>query len=147
LSNEGEGAPGAATPTRVFTCGNNVNRVKLTVEGQILRIEVTGDALDEGIVECFRNALAEGAISPNMLCLVDVSDFAGRFEWSTIHAIAQLAPWGSEAGRASRVAYITKSAWFSAMMKVTSVLFPQTQHRQFSSAHRALQWLHSQKAR
>jgi hypothetical protein len=57
----------------------------------------------------------------------------------------QLAPWGSETGRASRVAYITKSAWFSAMMKVTSVLFPQTQHRQFSSAHYALQWLNSER--
>jgi hypothetical protein len=146
LPTETEDAPDAAAPTHVFSCGGNVNRVKLSVAGQILRIEVTGDALDEGIVDCFRNALAEGAVRPNMLCLVDLSDFAGRFDWSTIHAIVQLAPWGTEAGRASRVAYITKSAWFSAMMKVTSVLFPKTHHRQFSSTHRALQWLHSQKA-
>ena len=146
MQSDAEGTPGAAAPTHVFTCGNDVNRVTLGITGQILRINVIGDALDEGIVDCFRDALAQGVVRPNMLVLVDLSDFAGRFDWSTIHAIVQLAPWGSEAGRASRVAYITKSAWFSSMMKVTSVLFPQTQHRQFSSAHYALQWLHSQKA-
>jgi hypothetical protein len=138
-------APNGAARPRIYTCGTGANRAKLTVEGDILRIDVTGDALDEGIVNCFREAISDGAIRPNMLCLIDLSDFAGRFDWSTIHAIVQLAPWGSEAGRASRVAYVTKSAWFSAMMKVTSVLFPKTQHRQFSSTHRALQWLHSQK--
>ncbi|WP_395021153.1 STAS/SEC14 domain-containing protein [Dongia sp.] len=146
MQSEGEIAPQAAAPVRVFSCGNAVSRVTLHVEGEILRIEVAGDALDEGIVGCFQDALAQGVIRPNMLVLVDLSDFAGRFEWSTIHAIVELAPWGSEPGRASRVAYVTKSAWFSAMMKVTSILFPRTQHRQFSSALRALQWLQSQRS-
>jgi len=146
LQAHGEGAPGAAAPTRVFTRSKDGNCVTLNITGQLLRVDVTGDALDEGIVDCFRDALAQGAVRPNMLVLVDLSDFVGRFDWSTIHAIVRLAPWGSEAGRPSRVAYITKSAWFSAMMKVTSVLFPRTQHRQFSSAHYALQWLHSEKA-
>jgi hypothetical protein len=147
LQTQSKSTPGAAAPTHVFSCGNGVNRVTLCVGGEFLRIDVTGDVLDEGIVGCFRDALAQDAIRPNMLVLVDLSDFTGRFDWSTIHAIVQLAPWGSEAGRASRVAYVTKSAWFSVMMKVTSVLFAQTQHRQFSSAHYALQWLHSHKAR
>jgi hypothetical protein len=30
---------------------------------------------------------------------------------------------------------------------MTSVLFPLSQHWQFSGAHHALQWLHSQKTR
>jgi hypothetical protein len=76
-----------------------------------------------------------------MVVLVDLSDFNGRFDWASIHAIVQLAPWGVEAGRASKVAYITKSAWFSAMMKVASLLFPKTQHRQFAGAHYAMRWL------
>jgi hypothetical protein len=142
---DSEGLPERAAPTRTYGCGTGSNRVTLSVDDELLRIDVRGDALEEGIVDCFRNALAEGAIRPNMLSLIDLSDFSGRFEWSTIHAIVQLAPWGSEPGRASKVAYVTKSAWFSAMIKVTSVLFPHSQHRQFSSVHRALQWLQSHK--
>jgi len=130
-----------AAPARVFSCGRSGNQVRLTIDGDFLRVDVTGDALDEGIVDCFRDALAQGAVRPNMMVLVDLSAFNGRFDWATIHEIVQLAPWGSEAGRASKVAYITKSAWFSAMMKVASVLFPRTQHRQFSGAHYAQQWL------
>jgi hypothetical protein len=48
---------------------------------------------------------------------------------------------GTEAGRASKTAYVTKSAWFSAMLKLTSVLFSKCQHRQFSGVHKAMQWL------
>ena len=130
-----------AAPPQIFSCGKGGNHVRLTIDRDFLRVDVTGDALDEGIVDCFRDALAQGAVRPNMVVLVDLSAFNGRFDWATIHAIVQLAPWGSEAGKASKVAYITKSAWFSAMMKVASVLFPRTHHRQFSGAHYALQWL------
>ena len=146
MQTQNESETAGTQRSRVYSCGTGPNRATIRVEGDVLRIDVTGDSLDEGIVDCFRTALADGAIRLNMLCLIDLSDFAGRFDWSTIHAIVQLAPWGSEAGRESRVAYVTKSAWFSAMMKVTSVLFPRTEHRQFSSAFRALQWLHAQKA-
>ena len=142
MPSDGEIAPNAAAPTQVFACGRGDNRVTLSIDGDVLRIDIMGEALDTGIVESFREALAQGAIRPNMLTLVNLSDFAGSFDWATIHAIVELAPWGTEAGRASKVAYITKSAWFSAMMKVTSVLFPKTLHRQFSSVHYAQQWLH-----
>jgi hypothetical protein len=127
----------------VFTRDNGGNRVTLSVSGDLLRIDVTGEALDEGVVDCLREALAAGAIRPNMLCLVDLSNFNGGIDWSAIHTIMDLAPWGTEAGRASKVAYVTKSAWFSAMLKLTTVLFPKTQHRQFSGLHHALQWLNS----
>jgi hypothetical protein len=141
LQSEGEGAPEPAAPTHVFTSHHGGNRVTIGITGDFMRIDVTGEALDNGIVDCFREALAQGVMHANMLVLVDLSSFTGGIDWSAIHAIVTLAPWGTEAGRASRVAYVNKSVWFSAMIKLTSVLFPKTQHRQFSGVHHALQWL------
>jgi hypothetical protein len=115
--------------------------VTLAVTGDLLRVDVTGDGLDDSIVDCFREAIAAGAVRPNMVTLVDLSNFNGGVEWPAIHAIAELIPWGSEIGRPSRVAYVTKSAWFAALLKLVSVLFPKSQHRQFSGEHHALQWL------
>jgi hypothetical protein len=141
LHSEGQSGLDAAAPTRVFVSGNAGNRVTLGVTGDLLRIDVAGEQLDNSLVACFREAMAAGAIRPNMLCLVDLSNFNGGIDWSAVHAMADLAPWGTEAGRASKTAYVTKSAWFSAMLKLTSVLFPKSQHRQFSGVHKAMQWL------
>jgi hypothetical protein len=132
-----------AAPTHVFAHGSGINRVTVGITGDLVRVDVTGETLDSGIVDCFREALAAGAIRPNMVCLVDLSDFTGGVDWAAIHAIAELVPWGSETGRPSRTAYVTKSAWFSAMLKLASVLFPKSQHRQFSGVQKALQWLHA----
>jgi len=141
LHDDSAGGPSAAPPPRVFARSNGGNRVTLTIEGDFLRVDVAGDALDDSIVDCFREAIAAGAMRPNMVTLVDLSDFSGGVEWPAIHAIAALIPWGSESGRASRVAYVTKSAWFAALLKLVSVLFPKSQHRQFSSVNHAVQWL------
>jgi len=141
LQSEAESAPDPAAPTHVFACGSGGNRVAISITSDFMRIDVTGESLDGGIVDCFREALAQGVMHANMQVLVDLSDFAGGIDWTAIHAIVDLAPWGSEAGRASKVAYVNKSAWFSAMIKLTSVLFPKTQHRQFSGVHHAMQWL------
>lgn len=140
---EGGSAPDSAAPTHVFVSSHGGNRVTIGITGDFMRIDVTGETLDHGIVDCFRQALAEGAMRPNMLVLVDLSDFTGGIDWSSIHTIVDLAPWGSETGRASKVAYVNKSVWFSAMIKLTSVLFPKTEHRQFSGVHHALQWLNA----
>jgi hypothetical protein len=141
LEGESDGGPATAAPTHVFArCGGS-NRVTLTVEGDFLRVEVAGEALDESIVDCFREAIAAGAVRPNMVTLVDLSNFNGSVDWSAIHAVANLAPWGTGAGRASKVAYVTKSAWFAALLKLVSVVFPKSQHRQFSSINHAIQWL------
>ena len=141
MQDDSDGGPAAAAPTRVFTRSNGGNHVTLTVDGDFLRVDVSGDGLDESIVDCFREAIAAGAVRPNMVTLVDLSNFNGGVEWPAIHAIADLVPWGSEIGRASRVAYVTKSAWFAALLKLVSVLFPKSQHRQFSGVHNAIQWL------
>jgi hypothetical protein len=143
LQGESESGPSAATPTLVFTRSTGGNRVTITVTGDLVRVDVAGDDLDEGIVDCFREAIAAGAMRPNMVTLVDLSNFNGGVDWAAIHAIAGLIPWGSEIGRASKVAYVTKSAWFAALLKLVSVLFPKSQHRQFSGLHNALQWLNS----
>jgi hypothetical protein len=115
--------------------------VTVSITGDLCRVDVAGEALDEGIVDCFREAIAAGAMRPNMVTLVDLSNFNGGVDWAAIHTIAELIPWGSEIGRASRVAYVTKSAWFAALLKLVSVLFPKSEHRQFSGTHHALQWL------
>ena len=141
MQSEGESAPGSAAPSRVFTRSNGGNRVTLSIDGAFLRVDVSGDGLDDSIVDCFREAIAAGAVRPNMVTLVDLSNFNGGVEWPAIHAIAGLVPWGSEIGRASRVAYVTKSAWFAALLKLVSVLFPKSQHRQFSGVNHAIQWL------
>lgn len=141
MQSEGGSAPNAVAPTHVFACGNGGNRVTIGITGAFMRIDVSGEALDSGIVDCFRDALAQGVMRPNMQVLVDLSDFTGGVDWTAIHAIAELAPWGTEAGRAAKVAYVNKSVWFSAMIKLTSVLFPKTQHRQFSGINNAMQWL------
>jgi hypothetical protein len=141
LQDDSEGAAPAAAPPRVFTRSNGGNRVTLSIDGDFLRVDVAGDGLDDSIVDCFREAIAAGTVRPNMVTLVDLSDFNGGVEWPAIHTIADLIPWGSEIGRASRVAYVTKSAWFAALLKLVSVLFPRSQHRQFSSVNKAIQWL------
>jgi len=147
LQSEGGSAPDSAAPAQVFTRGNGGNRVTLTIDGAFLRVDVIGDAFDESIVDCFREAIAAGAVRTNMVTLVDLSNFNGGVDWPAVHAIAELIPWGSEIGRASKVAYVTKSAWFAALLKLVSVLFPKSQHRQFSGVHNAIQWLNSREER
>jgi hypothetical protein len=115
--------------------------VTLSIDGDFLRVDVAGELLDGGIVTCFREALAAGRIHPNMMTLVDLSDFKGGIDWTAIHTIAGLAPWGTAPGPAPRVAFVTKSVWFSAMLKLASILFPATQHRQFSGTRNAMLWL------
>ena len=141
MQGDSDSGPAAAAPTRVFTRSNGGNRVTLSIDGDFLRVDVSGDGLDDSIVDCFREAIAAGAVRPNMVTLVDLSDFNGGVEWGAVHAIAELVPWGSEIGRASLVAYVTKSAWFAALLKLVSVLFPKSQHRQFSGVNHAIQWL------
>jgi hypothetical protein len=141
LQDDSKGAAPAAAPTHVFACRNGGDRVTISITGDFMRIDISGESLDSGIVDCFREALAQGAMHTNMLVLVDLSDFSGGIDWTAIHAIVGLAPWGTGLGRAPKVAYVNKSVWFSAMIKLTSVLFPKTQHRQFSGVRNAMQWL------
>jgi hypothetical protein len=133
-------------PAGVFSRSSGRTRVTLSVEGDFLRIDVAGEALDKGIVDCFREAIAAGAVRANMSTLVDLSNFTGGVDWPSIHAIADLIAWGSEPDRPSRVAYVTKSAWFSALLKLVTILFPKSQHRQFSGVHNAIQWLNSERS-
>lgn len=130
-------------PTHIYSSSSGGNRVTLNVTGDFLRIDIGGETLDNGIVDCFRQALAEGTMRPNMMTLVDLSNFKGGFDWSLIHAIAGLAPWGSGPGPMPRVAFITRSTWFAAMLKIASIIFPKSEHRDFSSAENALRWLQS----
>jgi hypothetical protein len=143
LESKRDGGPSTAAPTHVFARGSGANRVTISITGDLMRVDVIGETLDSGILDCFREGLAAGAIRPNMVCLVDLSDFNGGVDWTAIQTIAELMPWGSETGRPSRTAYVTDSTWFSAMLKLASVMFPRSQHRQFSGVQKALHWLHA----
>jgi hypothetical protein len=138
-------AAAIAAPTRTYTSSTGGNRVTLSVTGDFLRIGVVGETLDDGIVECFGRALAEGAVRLNMVTLVDLSNFKGGFDWSSIHAIAGLAPWGSGPGPAPRVAFVTRSVWFATMLKIATILFPNTEHRDFTSVAKAMCWLQEER--
>jgi hypothetical protein len=80
LHSEGQSGLDAAALTRVFVSGNAGNRVTLGVTGDLLRIDVAGEQLDNSLVACFCEAMAAGAIRPNMLCLVDLSNFNGGID-------------------------------------------------------------------
>jgi hypothetical protein len=138
-----DSAASTAAPTHTYTSSTGGNNVALSVTGDFLRIDISGEALDSGIVGLFRDALAEGTMRPNMMTLVDLSNFKGGIDWSAIHAIAGLAPWGSGPGPMPRVAFVTRSVWFAAMLKIASILFPKSEHREFSSAANAIRWLQS----
>jgi hypothetical protein len=134
-----------AAPTHTYSSSTGGNRVTLSVTGNFLRVDVVGETLDVGIVECFGKALEEGVVRLNMVTLVDLSNFKGGFDWSSIHAIAGLAPWGSGPGPAPRVAFVTRSVWFAAMLKIASILFPNTEHRDFTSVAKAMRWLQEER--
>jgi hypothetical protein len=141
-----DGTATIAAPTHTYTSSTGGNRVTLSATGDFLRVDIVGETLDNGIVECFGKALEEGAVRLNMVTLVDLSNFKGGFDWSAIHAIAGLAPWGTGPEPSPRVAFVTKSVWFAAMLKIASILFPNTEHRDFSSAAKAMRWLQEERS-
>ena len=136
--------PLAAAPEHIFTRTNGSNRVTLRISGNLICVEIVGEALDYSLVECFREALSCGVVGLNMQSLVDLSHFNGTIDWGVLHAVFDLAPWGTDPGPA-RVAYVTRSTWFKALLKLVSVLFPRNQHRQFPDAESAMRWLTSGK--
>jgi hypothetical protein len=134
--------PGAA-PDRVFSRGDDRNGITIVTSSDLLRIEARGDVEASVLLDCFRETFDAGALQPNMVSLVDISALNGGVDWQVLHEIAAMAPRASRADRSSRTAYVTKSGWFAAMLKLTAVLFPKSQHRQFSDVETAMAWLMS----
>jgi hypothetical protein len=115
--------------------------VSIEVVENILRVDIAGEPEGDVLTGCFREALAAGLLQLNMPTLVDLTGFIGGVDWAGIRAIAAMAPWGSQGKRPVRVAYITRSEWFAALLKLVSAIFPKSTHRQFNDVEAGLLWL------
>jgi len=124
--------------------GTAQDGVSLHVEGGLLHIRILGDAPAGGLADCFREALATGVITDSMPALVDLTRFSGRVDWQSVRQISDLVPWGRDETRSSRVAYLSDSPWFGAILKVAAALYPRTAHRRFDDAPTALEWLRAE---
>jgi hypothetical protein len=139
LTHSSSGAAPAAAIR--FRRGDSRNAIAIEVLTTHMRVTVVGDPPGPDFLECFSEAYEAGALQYNMCTLVDLIRFNGRIDWTAIAAIAKLAPWGEDAKRRSAVAYLTESPWFGALLKLVSLLYPRTQHRQFADEGAALAWL------
>jgi hypothetical protein len=137
-------APDGPADCVVFSRGGPGGRVTLRVEDGVLTVTISGDPAGAEMVACFRAAFAADAIAYGTVTLVDLMDFNGKVDWASIRAIGELSPWRGDAARSSRVAYLTESVWFGALLKLVTVMFPKTAHRQFDDRAAALQWLKAQ---
>jgi len=131
----------APSSRATFSHGDPQNCVVLSVEGNLLRVTVRGDPPSGALVECFRDAIDAAALTARLPTLVDLTSFNGRVDWNAVREVGKITPWSKDSSRASRVAYVTDSFWFKALLKLVKELYPQTQHRQFDDARSAAAWL------
>jgi hypothetical protein len=114
--------------------------VVLRIDRGVLHVRITGDPPPNWLVDCFREAFDTGVLHERLPVLVDITGFRGRIDWSSIRRIGELTPWRADGG-GSRVAYLSDSPWFGALLKVTAQIYPRTAHRHFDDAVPALAWL------
>jgi hypothetical protein len=133
-----ESTPGSG---RVVAHGGAHGMVSIQVVQSILRVDISGEPEGDVLTGCFREALTGGLLQMNMPTLVNLTDFIGGVDWAGIRTIAEMAPWGSQGKRPTRVAYITRNDWFAALLKLVSAIFPQSTHRQFNDVESGLRWL------
>lgn len=136
-----QGAPSPLPSAAAITRGTAQDGVTLRVEDGVLHIAILGDSPPGGLVDCFREAFATGVVAESMPVLVDLTRFRGRVDWPSIRAIGDLTPWGRDHTRSPRVAYLSDSPWFGALLKVAAALYPRSTHRRFDDARAALAWL------
>jgi hypothetical protein len=124
-----------------FSLGDAQNSIALSIEDDLLRITVRGDPPTGALLACFREAFDTAALTTRRPTLVDLSAFNGRIDWTSVRQVGSIAPWSKQDGQGSRVAYVTDSLWFTALLKLVKELYPETQHRQFDDVAGATAWL------
>jgi hypothetical protein len=124
-----------------FSLGDMLNCVVLSVEDDLLRVTVRGDPPTGALLACFREAFDTAALTTRRPTLVDLTDFNGRIDWASVRQVGAITPWRKHGGQGSRVAYVTESLWFTALLKLVQELYPTTQHRQFDDVASATAWL------
>jgi hypothetical protein len=100
---------------------------------------VDGEPRGEGLVECIREGMNKGVVHVSMRTLVDMTRFTGAVDWSTLHTIRDMGPWGTDGE--SRVAYLVRNNVFEAIIKIIQILFARTRHRSFDNFPEAIAWL------
>ena len=105
----------------------------------ILWVTLEGEPRGDDLRGCFERALATGAITTSMRTLVDLLRFTGAVDWPAIHAIKDMAVWGTDGQ--SRVAYLTRDMMFAVLLRALVDFFPKTRHRFFHDRDQALAWL------
>ncbi len=121
--------------------GTPEDGVTLLIERGLLHVCVAGDPPGGALADCFREAFSSGALVASVPTLVDLSRFTGRVDWASLRQISNLVPWARDTGRSPRVAYLTNSPWFSALLKIVAEFYPRSTHRRFDDAPAALAWL------
>jgi hypothetical protein len=123
-----------------FSLGDPSNCVVLSLDDDLLYVVVRGDPPNGALLACFREAFETGTLTVRRPTLVDLSAFNGRIDWTSVRQVGAIAPWGRSGG-GSRVAYVTESLWFSALLKLVKELYPESHHRQFGDVQSAAAWL------
>jgi hypothetical protein len=124
-----------------FRHGDPQNCVVLSVEDNLLRLTFHGDPPGGALVGCFRDAIDTAVLTRRLPTLVDLTTFNGRVDWNAVREVGTMTPWNKDGMRDSRVAYVSDSFWFKALLKLVKELYPETQHRQFDDAASAAAWL------
>jgi hypothetical protein len=131
----------APSSSALFRHGDQQNCVVLSVEGDLLRVTFRGDPHGGALVDCFRDAIDAAALTRRLPTLVDLTAFNGRVDWNAVREVGTITPWNKDGKPGSRVAYVTDSFWFKALLKLVKELYPETQHRQFDDTSSAAAWL------
>jgi hypothetical protein len=124
--------------------GDRADFIDIRLENGLLVIEIAGAPDTAKILTGMRAGYEAGWILADMPTLVDVSAFHGKIDWPAIKALSEIAEWGSAAGAATRVAYISPDRFFAFVIKAVSILFPRAIHRLFPDREAALAWLRAQ---
>jgi hypothetical protein len=125
----------------VIFCGTKVSSVSAGLTDGILWIRVENEPTGADVAGCIRQALDKGLLATGADTIVDLTRFRGVVDWGAVHAIRDMAPWGSGQARQARVAYVSTDRMVATLIKLVTSLFPSARHRLFTDYADALAWL------
>jgi hypothetical protein len=124
-----------------IVCGTKAGGVSAGQGPGFVWIRVEEEPSGADLMACIRQAHDTGLLPTATNTLVDLTDFHGVVDWSAIHAVRDMAPWGDASMAKPRVAYVSKDRMFAALIRLVTGLFPRARHRLFGNIADALAWL------
>lgn len=122
-------------------CGTKAGGVSAGQGPGFVWIRVEEELAGADLVACIRQARESGLLPTATNTLVDLTRFHGVVDWSAVHAVRDMAPWGDGTKTKPRVAYVSKDRMFAALIRLVTGLFPRARHRLFGNVADALAWL------